>query len=70
VFVQAAFGLQPPLFAAHSFTSVQVTPLPANPALHAHMKLPFVFVHVAFELQLLVPAVHSFTSVQATPLPE
>jgi hypothetical protein len=48
---------------------VQVTPLPANPALHAHMKLPFVFVQVAFGLQLLVPAVHSFTSVQATPLP-
>jgi hypothetical protein len=28
VFVHVAFALQPPLFVAHSLTSVHVTPLP------------------------------------------
>jgi hypothetical protein len=68
VFVQVAFALQLLIPAVHSFTSVQVTPLPVKPALHAHVNEPVVFTHVAFALQLFVP-VHSFTSAQVTPLP-
>jgi hypothetical protein len=69
VFVHVAFALQLSVFAAHSSTSVQVTPLPVNPLLQAHVKLPCVFVHVAFALQLSVFAVHSLMSVHVTPLP-
>ncbi len=64
VFVHVAFVEQPPLFVAHSFTSVHVTPFPAYPALHSHVNDPAVFVHVALPEQLLAPVPHSFTSVQ------
>ena len=43
---------------------LQTTPLPVNPLLQKHRKLPIVFVHVAFALQLLPPDVHSLMSLQ------
>jgi len=41
VFVHVAVAAHPPLFVAHSFTSVQVTPSPVNPGLHAHVDPTF-----------------------------
>eukprot|EP00961_Rhodomonas_salina_P252096 3407958-Rhodomonas_salina.1 len=56
--VHAHFG------AAHSSTSVHVTPKSAvsYPALHAHVKEPSVSVQVACASQSCVPAAHSSTS--------
>ena len=41
---------------------VHVTPSPANPSLHAQVKLPAVFVHIAYSEQSLVPSLHSLIS--------
>jgi hypothetical protein len=61
---------QPPLSLTHSFTSAQVTPLPAKPVLHVQVNEPVVSVHVALvALQLCVPMVHSLTLLQLTPAP-
>ena len=62
--MHVAFALQLLLPCVHSLTSVQVTPLPLKPGLHAQVKLPAVFVQVAFALQLSLPCVHSLMSVQ------
>ena len=71
MFVHATKGvmLQPPLEVRHSFTSVQVIPLPVYPALQPHVYAPSVFVQVAVVAQVSVPAAHSLTSVQVTPSP-
>jgi hypothetical protein len=69
VFVQVAFAWQLSVLAVHSFTSVQVTPLPVKPVLQAQVKLPRVFRQVAFALQLSVLVVHSSTSLQVNPSP-
>ena len=68
VFVHVALALQPPLFVAHSLTSVHVVPLPVKPAAHAQLNVPSRFVQVACGSHGLL--VHSLTSVQVTPLPE
>ena len=70
VLVQVAFAEQLSVPSAHSSVSLQVTPLPLNPARHAQVKLPGVFAQVAFTSQLSVPSRHSSSSVQLTPSPE
>jgi hypothetical protein len=69
VFWQVAWLEQLLVPAVHSFTSLQVTPLPVKPGKHAHWKPPGLFVHVAFALQFAVPCVHSLMSVHTVPLP-
>jgi hypothetical protein len=70
VLEHAALGEQLCVPVEHSFTSVQVVPVPVNPGLQAHVKLPWVLAHAAFAEQLWVPAVHSLTSLHVTPFPE
>jgi hypothetical protein len=67
--VQMASVLQLCVLRVHSFKSVQVTPLPVQPTLQAHVKDPVVLVHVAPMWQLCRPAVQKLISVQVTPLP-
>jgi len=44
------------------YLPVQISPLPKNPALQVHVKLPIVFVHFASIWQLCVFDVHSLIS--------
>jgi hypothetical protein len=73
VLVQLVKLSQPPLFVAHSSTSVHaVSPVPVNPAGHApHVRPPGVFVHDAFASQPPLLVSHSLMSVHpAAPVPE
>ena len=45
-----------------NFLLMQLTPLPSNPLLHSHSKLPITSVQVAFTWQLSVSSSHSSTS--------
>jgi len=45
------------------------TPLPANPRLHEHEKLPALLEHAALLWQLSMSRLHSLTSLQVSPLP-
>ncbi len=55
----------------HSSTLAQLVPLPDQPALHEHAKLPGMFTHEAWELQPCIePVEHSLTSSQSTPFPD
>lgn len=68
VLVQVALAEQPPLFVAHSSTSVQVTPSPVKPLLQAQVREPTVLVQAAFALQPPLFVAHSLMSTQAEPL--
>jgi len=50
VFAQVAFVAQPPLFVAHSSTSVHAVPLPVKPVLQVQTTLPELPSHVALGL--------------------
>jgi hypothetical protein len=69
VFVQSAFGSQPPLLVLHlSMSTHPALPVPVYPAGHAlHVKLPGVFVHVVFASQPPRFVAHSSTSTHSVP---
>jgi len=69
VFTQMASEAQLSVLVAHSSTSLQAVPVPENPGLHAHEKLPRVLEQVAFAAQSSVLATHSSMSLQVVPLP-
>jgi hypothetical protein len=67
--VQVALALQLCVLPLHSFTSVQLTPLPVKPSLQAQENDPSELVQVASAWQLFALLLHSLTSAQLVPLP-
>jgi len=53
----------------HTLLSLQVTPSPVKPLLHAQVNEPDVLVHIALGEQLSVLAAHSSMSEQVNPVP-